>query len=107
MTKQAKLELLMGFYQKHGLTLSWSEVERLQRIARALQTNAENLCNIPNYEDKRDKLSESLKSKVLWRQMSPATNSPSVSFEVQGDPRGYCLKITCPDGFIVQPEHFN
>lgn len=98
MNKNAKLELLMSFYKSHGLNLSWNQVEILQRLARRIQNNAVNLCNVPTFVDRREALENALKHKV-GLDMSKV--------EVGGDPRGYCLKITCPDGREVCPEHFN
>jgi hypothetical protein len=101
MNKNARIELLQAFYQRHGLALSWGDVILLQRIASQYQTNGIGLCNVPDYKDRRDKLHDRLKSILMCRGVSPGDIDDGV------DPRGYCLKIKCPDGFIVQPHQFN
>jgi hypothetical protein len=105
MTKDAKLTLLQTYYRAHGLNLGRYDIERLQKVARKLQTSALNLCNIPNYQAKHDKTIER-----AWKELMGifATSGMSPSdFELSGDPRGLCLQIKCPNGQVVMPEQFN
>ena len=57
--------------------------KKLRRIEVAAQRNAENLCNIPDHPDERDKLKKRLFNLL----------GDSVPMFVNGDPRGYALKI--------------
>lgn len=66
-------------------------VDDLRRLGKAADKNAENLCNITDYADKRHNI-QSRVSQAL------ALHGVSVEFKVGGDPRGYCLKIMLPDG---------
>lgn len=101
MPKQAKIELLKCFYKSHGANFSMSDVEKLQRIARQYQTNGVNMCNLPNYKDKREKLFEKLS------QFLPSAGFGPSDVNEGGDPRGYCLTLTFPDNAEISPERFN
>lgn len=65
---------------------------QLRRIENQGHRSAENLCNIPNYQETHEENTERLKrqlTKLLGDQVPVFFN---------GDPRGYCLKI--PDDYV-------
>ncbi len=101
MNKSAKLEVLREFYKSHGANFTFKEVETLQRIARQYQNNGVNLCNTPNYKDRREKLFDKL-SKFL-----PSAGFGPSDVNEGGDPRGYCLTLIFPNGREISPERFN
>lgn len=63
----------------------------LHNLGVKCQRNAENLCNIEDYTDQRD---------LLRAKLAKIKKKHGVEFEVsvQGDPRGYCLKVKMPQG---------
>lgn len=67
-------------------------VDDLRRIAKSAQRNAENLCNLANYADKRD----SLRARVV--RVFKTHGLVLSKVKVGGDPRGYCLKIILSTG---------
>jgi hypothetical protein len=101
MKKQAKLELLMAYYKGHGFNFNWYQIERLQRIASESQRNAVNLCNIPDYKDKRDLLSNRMKKIFIGSDLGPQ------QYSIEGDPRGHVLKLRTKAGFEICPNYFN
>jgi len=68
-----------------------SLVMRLQKLARALDRNAVNLCNVPNHKDQRERLAGKVYELLSEYRLTWAIN-------VCGDPRGYALKIHFPSG---------
>jgi hypothetical protein len=60
---------------------------RLFRFGRAFDQNAVNLCNIADYQDRRERLNKKLKS------FSDEFIGAGVRFVTGGDPRGCCLKV--------------
>jgi len=100
MNKNARLELLGKYYAYYGFNFSQWQIECLQRIARAAQRNAINLCNEPDYKDKRDQLMTRL-DKVFTRDIVERIT-------IDGVPRGFVLKIARPGTLgDLCPEYFN
>jgi len=100
MNRNTKIELLKVYYKTKGLDLTLSEVSDLQKIARQLQINGINLCNVPNYKTTEPHLFNKLAKILACRGVSPN------QVETSQDPRGYCLQITI-QGEIICPERFN
>jgi len=58
------------------------------RLGTAAETIATNLCNLPNYQSMFKK-----RKAVILKRLAPMQAAYSVSFELNGDPRGYCLRM--------------
>lgn len=65
---------------------------RLHRLALKCEYNAENLCNIDGYVDKRDELWKT------YAKICKTHNVEGMRAQIGGDPRGFCLKLFLPDG---------
>ncbi len=108
MHKQAKIELLKHYYSAHDIQLTWNNIEALQRVASTLQKNAENLCNIPDYQEKFNRTEE-----LAWEKLKRiffSTHIGPQNIKTSGDPRGYVLKIEFTvNGRVVSltPHFFN
>ena len=104
MRREIRFELLKGFYQSHGLTLSFFEVQTLQFKARQLQTIALKHCNgemnRDTYSIKIERIEKDLKY-MLMRSMHV------VGIRVEGDPRGNILCLFMKNGDEIFPERFN
>lgn len=55
------------------------------------QRNAEKLCNVEGYEDRRDYL----RAKLARIERA---HGVTLTATVSGDPRGYCLRVVMPQG---------
>lgn len=71
------------------------DCQRLMKLARALEREAANLCNIPDYQQRYDRNHHRLCGKV--REVIDGLGS-SFNFKTSGDPRGYGLKLMLPSG---------
>lgn len=65
----------------------------LIRLGRRAETNATNLCNIPNYQETFDKRKRSIKLKA-----AVICGHYGLRAETAGDPRGYCLRLFAVEG---------
>lgn len=63
----------------------------LRRLGIQCQRNAEKLCNECDYVDKR----ATLRAKLM---LLKAKHAVEFEADVEGDPRGYCLKVIMPCG---------
>lgn len=97
MRQSDKIELLKAYYKTHGLDISLHEVKLIQRIARQAQTNGLNRINVRNHFDKSD---------ILLRRLNFFFGD-KVKFNLDGDPRGFVLKIITKDKQELYPERFN
>jgi hypothetical protein len=61
---------------------------KLCRFASAAETNATNLCNVPNYQERYDRKKESIR-----KHAQNIAGLYECRVEVSGDPRGCCLKL--------------
>lgn len=102
MTKNAKLELLIAFYKSKGLAFTWHQIEVIQRAASNMQTYAEHYCNGVIDSDEYEK-----KQKQIHARIEKVLCGVRPKITIQGDPRGYCLKLKTPSGDEIAPHHFN
>lgn len=106
MNTQAKTELLKQYYlNKLGVNLSLSEVTELQRSARKAQRLALDLCNGAIEQDAYDKAHAKIWAKMVY--CFAGTKISPTKVKIEGDPRGYCLKIYTNETDYVCPEYFN
>ena len=66
--------------------------QRLMALARKAQKNAEDYCNVQNYQDKSDEILE-----AVWSVINHFQVGGKIRPRVTGDPRGYCLKLHTPN----------
>jgi hypothetical protein len=66
---------------------------KLCRFAAAAETNAVNLCNVPNYQARHDRKRDS-----IVKHAAPVAAIYGLSVQCGGDPRGYCLKLFAMPG---------
>lgn len=86
--------VLARAYPAVNPTVIGMHVERLETQARKVTTGAVNLCNIPNYQTKFDRIKERARKDIL-EHMGAAF--PSMRVITGGDPRGAsCLRIVVP-----------
>lgn len=113
MIKDAKLEVLKAFYEKHGLNFSLWEICLIQNMARKHQREAVNLCNIPNYQDQYDKSVKRHKEKLssmIEERHRVKRDCPFAlgNFKFGGDPRGFAFYIIAPTNETeIYPERYN
>jgi hypothetical protein len=102
MNKQAKIELLKGFYKSHGLNLSHEQVETLQTIASKAQALSLRNCNVGVEEARYERLVGNMQAKLD----EIFAGQYVKILQVVGDPRGYTLKIAVRECEIY-PQHYN
>jgi 50S ribosomal subunit-associated GTPase HflX len=102
MNKNAKNMLLYTFYKSKNLNLNWNQIDVIQRAASKAQKNAEHFCNGVYESDEYEKKTEQLMNRIA---KTFTSDMPKMS--IQGDPRGFCLRITLPNGEEIQPHYFN
>jgi hypothetical protein len=72
--------------------------KRLMAVARKATRNAENLCNVPDYKDKRDEIEADVVEIFEDCCLPGRAHNNGRFFRVDSDPRGYCLRVFFPSG---------
>lgn len=86
-------EAIAAFMRAYKLEFEGARdlVDKLMVMGKRAQRNAENLCNLGDYKDRRDSIARSVRAVLTDAGIE-------TKFKVGGDPRGFCLKIVLPDG---------
>lgn len=71
---------------------------KLCRLAASAETQALNLCNIPNYQARADK-----KLSSIEKQLAPITIRYNLTSKTTRDPRGYCVRLFAVEGTPALP----